>query len=375
MSGAAEGRLAEALAVAIDADPDDPAAWAVYGDWLHERGDPRGELIALEQQIRQEGARPALKARIEAIVDAHHREWLGPRTLGAMRSEGSAIGLDVAHGFVTGARVAFTHGWGGVAPEILLAEILAQPSARFLVRLALGLFEVSDNRYGEALQVIAAAGPLHTLRELVVGDTRSDEVEISWTEIGDLSPALGAAPRLQALRAHGGGIRLDGGLAHERLERLVLETGALPAPTAWEVARARCPSLTSLELWFGSPSYGADAAVDDLDALWVTDGLPRLDRLGLRNAAFADALAAAVVQAPLAARVRELDLSMGTLGDRGAEALLAGADRLAHLAVIDVSRSWLSVDAVAALRARFGAALRADDQRGTGGEPYVAVGE
>ena len=32
---------------AILNDPDDVAAYAIYGDWLSERGDPRGELMAL----------------------------------------------------------------------------------------------------------------------------------------------------------------------------------------------------------------------------------------------------------------------------------------------------------------------------------------
>ncbi|HEY1549676.1 MAG TPA: TIGR02996 domain-containing protein [Kofleriaceae bacterium] len=34
-----------ALIAAIVADPNDRAAWQVYGDWLTERGDSRGEWI------------------------------------------------------------------------------------------------------------------------------------------------------------------------------------------------------------------------------------------------------------------------------------------------------------------------------------------
>jgi uncharacterized protein (TIGR02996 family) len=36
------------LEAAIEAAPDDAQAYAVYGDWLSQRGDPRGELIALQ---------------------------------------------------------------------------------------------------------------------------------------------------------------------------------------------------------------------------------------------------------------------------------------------------------------------------------------
>jgi len=36
------------LLAAIHADPEDSAARAVYADWLIERGNPRGERIALQ---------------------------------------------------------------------------------------------------------------------------------------------------------------------------------------------------------------------------------------------------------------------------------------------------------------------------------------
>src|SRR5512143_1029906 len=42
------GAEAAALEASIVADPADPAAYAVYADWLQRRGDPRGELIALQ---------------------------------------------------------------------------------------------------------------------------------------------------------------------------------------------------------------------------------------------------------------------------------------------------------------------------------------
>ena len=36
------------LEAAIESDPDNPAGYMVYGDWLQSRGDVRGELIALQ---------------------------------------------------------------------------------------------------------------------------------------------------------------------------------------------------------------------------------------------------------------------------------------------------------------------------------------
>src|SRR5688500_18514450 len=41
-----------ALEEAIAQDPDDEEAYLVYADWLAERGDPRGELIAVQHAQR-----------------------------------------------------------------------------------------------------------------------------------------------------------------------------------------------------------------------------------------------------------------------------------------------------------------------------------
>jgi uncharacterized protein (TIGR02996 family) len=53
--GAGPGDRRAGVPAAIAADPDNPGVRAVYGDWLVERGDPRGELLAL--QLARAGAR------------------------------------------------------------------------------------------------------------------------------------------------------------------------------------------------------------------------------------------------------------------------------------------------------------------------------
>ena len=44
----AEVRQRDAFEAAIEAAPDDPHAFAVYGDWLAQSGNARGELISLQ---------------------------------------------------------------------------------------------------------------------------------------------------------------------------------------------------------------------------------------------------------------------------------------------------------------------------------------
>lgn len=63
------------LLEAIWASLDDDAPRAVYADFLMERGDPRGELIAL--QLRSEADATA-KKRERALLAKHGKAWLGP---------------------------------------------------------------------------------------------------------------------------------------------------------------------------------------------------------------------------------------------------------------------------------------------------------
>ena len=61
-----------ALLEAIYANPDDDAPRLVYADWLQERGDPRGEFIAMQLSSKRD---PAAE---NALVKKHKKAWLGP---------------------------------------------------------------------------------------------------------------------------------------------------------------------------------------------------------------------------------------------------------------------------------------------------------
>lgn len=74
------GRLADedegrALELAVLLDREDDAARMVYADWLQQRGDPRGELIAL--QLADAGGRLDHDghARLEALWQVHGERW------------------------------------------------------------------------------------------------------------------------------------------------------------------------------------------------------------------------------------------------------------------------------------------------------------
>jgi uncharacterized protein (TIGR02996 family) len=55
---------------AIQRDPEDDDARLVYADWLEQRGDPRGELLRLDVQLRR------IPPRRAALVDVVDPTWL-----------------------------------------------------------------------------------------------------------------------------------------------------------------------------------------------------------------------------------------------------------------------------------------------------------
>ncbi|SCF06894.1 hypothetical protein GA0074695_3237 [Micromonospora viridifaciens] len=190
-------------------------------------------------------------------------------------------------------------------------------------------------------QLCAAAPRLPALRALFLGDMTSEECEVSWMKVGDVSPLLAAYPALEVLRVRGGEDLAFAPVRHGRLRELAVETGGLPREFVAAVLASDLPALTELELWLGTPDYGGDTSVADLAPLLAGERFPRLRRLGLRNAEIVDDLAAALASAPVVGRLERLDLSLGTLGDEGAAALLAGQP-LTHLAELDLHHHYLS---------------------------------
>ncbi|MDI2131549.1 STM4015 family protein [Yinghuangia seranimata] len=194
------------------------------------------------------------------------------------------------------------------------------------------------------------------LRHLFVGDISQEEEEVSWIVQDDLTPLLNAFPDLHTLGVKGGShLRLDA-IRHVGLRELVFHSGGLPGHVLEAVGACELPALTHLYAMLGHPEYGGidtvdrirvgaglggqAGTVDQLAGILSGAGLPALTHLALCDSLVQDAVAATVAGAPVVARLAELDLSMGTLGDEGAEALLAGQP-LGHLTRLDLHHHFI----------------------------------
>ncbi|WP_330241699.1 STM4015 family protein [Streptomyces sp. NBC_00525] len=198
------------------------------------------------------------------------------------------------------------------------------------------------------IELLAAdAGRFPALRGLFLADVVGEECEVSWLQMCDITPVLEAFPRLEELVVRGGGSGLNEEtlellpVRHEALRSLRFESGGLPAAVVRAVGACELPALERLELWLGSQWYEGDATMADVEPLLSGAAFPRLRHLGLQNSEFQDEIAAAVASAPVVAQLDSLALSLGTLGDEGALALLNGQP-LTHLSSLDLDHNYLS---------------------------------
>ncbi len=333
----------------------------------------RGAAQQQAEQERRRALEAQAAARVSEIVSGDDNDYL------TLEREGE---------IVVGARVRTDY--DGPDPDDMLAALLDGEAGPSLRRLTLGLWtNDAENDYGDAIALIAERGPLPQIEELFIGDFEyPDETEISWTTVGDLSPLYAALPNLKRLRVRGGGIRL-GTLAHPKLESLILETGGLEAGAVRSVTALQCPSLRHLEVWFGDGGYGAEGTAEMVAPLLTAAGagphrssprLANLEVLGLRNAEFTDELCPLLVRSALARRLKGLDLSLGTLTDKGAAILADGAAAFEMLEWLDIGECYVGEHGVAALKEALRNVRGVESQDVPDGDDdetwcYVSVGE
>lgn len=281
----AEARNPE-LEAAIARDPEDAAAYSVYADWLQGHNELRGELIAA-----QLADTPKARAAAEDLLERH--AWY---FLGALAHD-PALTVTWQHGFIHSAEIVEPSGGSPGARNRTLEALLAHPSARFLIALAV------DIEPGDAKATIA------TLARLAPKSVRQLEL-FARCELPSLGELFQACPELRQLEiaAHSFGC---GALAFPHARRARFLCTALGGRAMRQLAGAHWPELERLDIYFGEGS----ATFADVRPLLERADLPKLTHLKLRGAAFVGAICRALPASPLAHQLTVLDLSKGELAD------------------------------------------------------------
>jgi len=340
---------------------DDDDEYSVYADWLESHGAVRGELI--HRMLEDAG--------VDDFIAEHANELIGvvPTNAGEEAGKGEYT-LTWRRGFID--TLALTS-FDGV--RAALEHFLEHPSGRRIRSIAIGMNGEPDpdEPHGEIVASIIRERPPH-LTELHLGAFEPDGCDISSYAVGDISTIWRGLPTLRTVRVTGGSFEL-GTIDAPQLERLELRTGGLTAVNVQSIATAEWPSLRHLDVCFGDHNYGGDTELADV-AVLLENEYPALRHLGLMNCPFADDAVATLVQSKVLAQLESLDLSLGCLGDAGAERLLAHQAQLGNLTRLDVSASYLSPQTLRAL-GQLGVELIAEDMNGPADpdDRYVAISE
>ncbi|WP_159887346.1 STM4015 family protein [Paenibacillus puerhi] len=258
----------------------------------------------------------------------------------------------------------------GKKMSALLEELAEGPDSGELTSLIIGDWGGAyENDSSESVEtLIRLKDRFPRLRKLFIGDMSFEECEVSWIMQSNLGPLLTAFPDLVSLTVKGStGLTLEPA-AHEKLEELVIICGGLGRDVLASIANGQFPQLRKLELYLGVEDYGFDGGLDDVLPLIEPGRFPHLTYLGLKDSEIQDEIAVALADAPILDQLHTLDLSMGTLTDKGAEALLQ-SERVRKLSYLDMGYHYMS-DAMLERWAASGIQVNVEEQQDAEDDDY-----
>ncbi|MEN0065287.1 MAG: TIGR02996 domain-containing protein [Myxococcota bacterium] len=320
--------------------PDDPDPWRVLGDWLQQRGDPRGEFIrvqlALEDPLIDPATRRSLQGKERALLNAHEREWLGP--LGDPLFANKDQPLSARWGFRRG----FLHTLDLVnAMPDVVAGLVASPDRDLLRSLSVE-YAFEEN---EVLE------PLVNVNFPSVVAFRFGDGTGSLREEGLAGVIAGGMPRLRALTVSGRRVDTKSlfSLKAPDLEELDVSCAHEHATKAL----AKNPSFANLERLALAPhalepgddesGYLPLSAVRDIAR---SPHLQAIGQLSLWQSSAGDAGVAELLRSGMLARLHILNLSYGTITDEGAR-MIAESEAPKTLQSLTLTQNRLTPDGIA----------------------------
>jgi len=298
---------------------EDRDALLVHADRLCARGDPRGELIMVQDTLER-----------APTPDLHRRqaELLSDPRLGLPGDLGGRVRATWRRGFFDVVIIDLESEPDPRGADVIRA-VLRHPSARLLGELTVG-FRGRGARYREVVEALEASRA-PALRHLALG-TRG--AHLGRAELGEVMPLLRLFPRLESLALRGRSVR---GAASSSLRALTLEL------ERWDRAAAGMAASPGLEaLTFNAPflPWGR----------WLLTHRPGITRLGWRGPAVDHSCIAALVRSELAAGLAELDLSGSAITDADLELFYDSRSTLSALEAVDVRDTRLTARGLARLR-------------------------
>ena len=233
---------------------------------------------------------------------------------------------------------------GGKNAQTMIADILADKELAELDELIIGCWGESWENSAQSIidGIVENKDKFTGIKRLFVGDMDYEECEVSWIGQADYSRLWEAMPQLEGLTIKGSTNLSLGNIEHENLKSLHIICGGIPKEVLASVAGAKLPALEVLSLYIGIENYGFDGSVEDIKAMLDKSEFPKLKELGILDSEIQDEIAEAVVSCKYMKQIETLDLSCGTLTDKGGEVLLDVLPNFENIKNVNLEHHYLS---------------------------------
>lgn len=277
----------------------------------------------------------------------------------------------------------FTYGYeeydeGGKSAETMVDDILVDPEFAKLDGVTVGCWGAA---YEDDCQpiidgIIQEKEKFSHIKKLFIGDMDFEECEVSWIIQGDYSELWKAMPQLTEFTVKGSTDLTLGDIDLPDLKSLEIICGGLPTDIIKSVQNAKLPNLERLVLYIGAEEYGFDGSAEDIKEMLEKSDFPKLKYLGIVDSEIQDELAEVVLNCKYMDKIETLDLSYGTLTDKGGDLIADKIGGFPNIKKIELEHHFLSDEGIKRLEAAVKAAgkeIRIEDQMSAdeyGGEIY-----
>ncbi len=252
----------------------------------------------------------------------------------------------------------------------MIEDIMKDDEFASLEEVVIGCWgEVWDDQGGAQIlvnDIVANKDRFSHIKSLFIGDMDYEDCEVSWIYQANYSAIWEAMPQLEKLVIKGSNDLTLGAVKHDTLQELEIICGGLPASVIQEIQNAKLPALKKLLLYIGVDEYGFDGDSSTIKELLDKSEFPQLTYLGLTDSEIQDEIAELVLNCKYISRIDTLDLSMGTLTDKGGQMLLDAIGTYPNIKNLDLHYHYLSDPMMKKLTA-LSLNVDVDEQE----EPYV----
>lgn len=195
--------------------------------------------------------------------------------------------------------------------------------------------------------IVANADKFSHIQKLFIGNMDYESCEVSWIIQGDYSKIWAAMPQLKELTIKGSmDLVLGDNICHEELEALTIICGGLPEYVIKSIQKAKFPKLKKLVLFIGSENYGFDGDADTIKELLEQADFPELTYLGITDSEIQDELTEVVLNSKFMGQISTLDLSNGTISDKGGALILEKISDYPNIKKLDLHHNFFSDEMV-----------------------------